>query len=61
MRRESVKSPMPVDGNLPAADIAILKKWIDDGFPEGTCGESEEVCTTGNLKPEHTAGESCFG
>ncbi|HVH47627.1 MAG TPA: hypothetical protein VM925_35070 [Labilithrix sp.] len=37
-RMRDVASPMPPEGLLSEADVAMFAKWVDDGMPEGTCG-----------------------
>jgi len=55
-RMKNAKSPMPPSGIAPAADTALLEKWIADGMPKGTCGgvgagaggaNAPVVCTSG--------------
>lgn len=33
-RMSSTSNPMPPSGTLPSSTVDLVKKWIEDGFPE---------------------------
>jgi hypothetical protein len=37
---KETKQPMPPDGKISAADIAVLEKWVAAGMPRGTCANA---------------------
>ncbi len=37
-RMKATKKPMPPDGKISAADIAVFEKWVGAGMPRGACG-----------------------
>jgi mono/diheme cytochrome c family protein len=49
-RMRDAQKPMPPDGMLTDAEVAILERWIAAGMPEGECSATdasgETVCTS---------------
>jgi mono/diheme cytochrome c family protein len=37
-RMRSTKKPMPPDGDIAAADVAVLERWVAAKLPKGACG-----------------------
>lgn len=57
-RMRDTEAPMPPDGLLATSDVDVLARWIDDGMPEGSCGETPAIpkpelkCTSGRFWTE---------
>jgi mono/diheme cytochrome c family protein len=48
-RMKATKKPMPPEGALDAADIAVLERWVDDGMPKGSCVTKAATPDAGTL------------
>lgn len=45
-------SPMPPDSSISEDEIAVFQKWVDDGMPAGSCGESVTAGDDDDAAPE---------